>query len=157
MIMIPPSTITLKEVRHGSGLNGMALYVSRCEEYGIQREERRSSSRQPFVSTWTCDYLPDQEFRTLDELHKAIVKGPLSAKLKPLVTEVKAAETGRYSTTSKCWLCGTGKTVWEVRAKHGWRTADVWWLPSCEVCLTAVLADPAKAHQARLDACKKGK
>lgn len=138
-----PHVIHLPVTSHGHGDKGFAFYVRRNEHYGIQKEERRARTGQPWIDTWSSDYLPDRYFHSWKELREAVHAADDLAKPAFVVIGVEPS-----SNPHKCWTCGT-ESGQLVRVKTCWRPADIGLIPTCEADIERVKADPAAAIAAR--------
>lgn len=151
-----PDRLNLREAAHGRGANGLAFYIHRSDEHGVQEEARREARGAPWLTAYTSDHLPEKEFKTFGELRDAVQKAYDAGELKEFVPSVLSADpkptVGVGSGTGLCYLC-RGEWTHTVRAKTGWRKADEAIIPSCVGCVDAVTKDPIAAIMARRKWC----
>lgn len=63
-----PQVIEMREIMHGSGAKGRALYVYANAEYGVYQRALRETRRHPFVETFELAALPGQVFKNFADL-----------------------------------------------------------------------------------------
>lgn len=139
-----PASLKYRVIAYGDGAKGKAFQIARNEEFGIQVNAMREQRGTPFVETWTSDYLPDQEFPSLNKLRDAVV-GIEPTVFKP---EIVSVSTKSPQSSGRCWVC-RGEWVHTVRVKTGWRPGDVSLIPACDRDLERVKAEPLAAIAAR--------
>lgn len=142
-----PEKIDTENTMHASGTNGMAVYVYRNEEYGVEVRSMREDRHNPFISIYTSDFLVDQEFNTFDQLRKAVSEAGFNpSPFKVVVTEGTKVDA---RDTNLCYLCRQKRANHDVIFKFGWRESDVSMALSCDDCLEVTKADPMASVQAR--------
>lgn len=141
-----PETIKMFTAQFGDGQEGYAIQILRNNEFCIQCDAVRAKRGAPWVEIFTSDHLPGQAFPSFKALREAVLATPAPAAFMPVVIEVKSRDPRNHG---KCWLCHEIEYSHSVTAKTGWRDRDVNWIPSCDVCLEAVKADPVAAVESR--------
>lgn len=138
---IPPS---LRYRVEAHGHNGLAFYIYRNDEFGVQVEARREKRGAPWIETWTSDYLPGKEFKGLTGLREAVADVDPS-QFKP---EIVSVTPKHEHASGHCWVC-RGDWVHTVRVKTGWRHTDRAMIAACDRDLERVKAEPLAAIEAR--------
>lgn len=139
-----PATLRYRIEAHGHGHNGLAFYIYRNDEFGVQVDARRPKRGEQWVQTWTSDYLPDREFDSLTALREVIADIE-PVRFKP---EIVSVTPKHEHASGHCWVC-RGDWVHTVRVKTGWRPGDVSLIPACDRDLERVKAEPLAAIEAR--------
>ena len=158
-----PEKISMREVLHGHGANGMALYgYEDTAGLGIRMEARRKDRKSPFVETFFLDALPGREFKTFADLCAAalpLTDADIEAATSAMYPRIKSIEPDTCG--NRCRLCPRPESLFDAageRIKHDtWRVeiADSWKkidsISLCNAHMTQYDGD-AKGLRAAMDA-----
>ncbi|GEM_PF-4870716 len=124
-----PDNLLFRNVRHGSGVNGMYVYhYSDTAGAGVHLEARRASRGAEEVRTWRHTALPNQGFTSLEALEAALL---------PITQEQADAENAQWpqvdvrpegaTLNNRCRLCPHephSRATHRVLVRQSWIESD---------------------------------